>query len=363
MKKILLVANRTNSLWFFRKEIIRSLIKKKYQVIIVANEDEYYKYLKRYNIKFHLIKKNINSFNIINLAVLFLKLVQISIKYKPDIVQSYTIVPNLLCPLIKIFHNCKVFCMITGMGYVLSSGNKFLLYFSSILYKISLNFCDHLIFTNKFNREFFIKNNIYSKNSYSLIPASGINKNKYKKKKRKKSKYFNILFIGRLIKSKGIFDLLYIFRGLRIKNKKLTIIGKEDKFSPEGIDISKLIKNEKNIKHIKFSDNLENYYNNSDIFLFPSYSEGMPTVVMEAFSCGLPCYTYKVPGCDDIVVNNITGYKVNIHSKKKMIKIIEKTIKNKKKLNQISKNCIEYSKKFNRDFIVEKVLKSYDESI
>ena len=43
----------------------------------------------------------------------------------------------------------------------------------------------------------------------------------------------------------------------------------------------------------------------------------MPTVVMEAFSCGLPCYTYKVPGCDDIVVNNITGYKVNIHSKKK----------------------------------------------
>ena len=46
-----------------------------------------------------------------------------------------------------------------------------------------------------------------------------------------------------------------------------------------------------------------------------------------------------------------------------MIKIIEKTITNKKKLNQISKNCIKYSKKFNRDFIVEKVLKLYEESI
>ena len=363
MKKIFLVANRTNSLWFFRKEIILSLIKKNYQVIVLANKDEYYENLKNFNIKFYSIKKNINSFNIINIVFLFFKLVQISIKYKPDIIQSYTIVPNLLCPLIKIFHKCKVFCMITGMGYVFSSGNKFLLFLSSVLYKISLIFCDHLIFTNKANKNFFIKNNIYTKNSYSLIPASGINKKKYKKIKTKKSKFFNILFIGRLIKSKGVLDLLYVFKSLSIKNKKLLIIGKEDKFSPEGINISSLIKYEKNIKHIESSNNLEKYYNNADIFLFPSYSEGMPTVVMEAFSCGLPCYSYKVPGCDDIIINNITGYKVKIHAKNKMIKIIEKTIKDKKRLNQISKNCIEYSKRFNRDIIVDKVIKMYDEFV
>ena len=71
MKKILLVANRTNSFWFFRKEIIQELIKKEYKVSLVANKDEYYKNFKNYNIKFYEIKQNINSFNIINIFLIF----------------------------------------------------------------------------------------------------------------------------------------------------------------------------------------------------------------------------------------------------------------------------------------------------
>ena len=363
MKKILLVANRTNSLWFFRKEIILSLIKNNFKVIIVANKDEYYKNFKGFNVKFHLIKENINSFNIIKIILLYFQLVKITIKYKPDIIQSYTIIPNLLCPLIKIFHNCKIFCMITGMGYVLSSNNKFLLILSSILYKISLFFCDHIIFTNKSNKNFFIKNKIYTKDSYSLFPASGINRNKYKKKKKKKSKLFKILFIGRLIKSKGIFDLFYIFERLKIKNKKLIIIGKEDKFSPEGVNIKEIVKNTKNITHIESSNSLERFYNDSNIFLFPSFSEGMPTVVMEAFSCGLPCFTYNAPGCDDIIINNHTGFKVKLHFRDQMVKIIEKEALNKIKIKQISKNCIKFSKKFDRDLIVRKIVKLYEKSL
>ena len=365
MKRILLVSNRTNSLWFFRKEIIISLIKNNYEVIMVANKDEYYKKFKNYNIKFYEKKNNINSFNPFNILNLLFKLIIISLKHKPDIIQSYTIVPNLVCPLIKIFHKCKVFCMITGMGYVLSSGNKFLLVFSSFFYKISLLLCDHLIFTNKSNLKYFIDNKLYKKgNPYSLIPASGINRNKYKKiKLNKKNNEFLFLFVGRLIKSKGIIDLIYIFNKLKIRNKKLLIIGKEDRFSPEGININSLIKNNKMIDHIKESNYLQKYYNKANIFLFPSYSEGMPTVVMEAFSCGLPCFTYKVPGCDDIVINNHTGFKVKLHLKDRMVKLIEKELPNKKKMEQIAKNCIKYSKKFDRDLIVKKVVKLYEKSL
>ena len=68
-------------------------------MIIVANKDEYYKNFKGFNVKFHLIKENINSFNIIKIILLYFQLVKITIKYKPDIIQSYTIIPNLLCPI------------------------------------------------------------------------------------------------------------------------------------------------------------------------------------------------------------------------------------------------------------------------
>lgn len=365
MKKILLVSNRTNSLWFFRKEIIDSLIKNNYEVIVAANKDDHYKKFKNYNIKFYEIKNNINSFNPFHVFCLLYRLIIISLKHKPDIIQSYTIVPNIVCPLVKIFYKCKVFCMITGMGYVFSSGNKFLLFASSFIYKISLLLCDHLIFTNKSNLKFFVDNKLYKKNKpYSLIPASGIIKKKYKKiKLYKKKNEVLFLFVGRLIKSKGIQDLIYIFNKLKIINKKLLIIGDEDRFSPEAIKIKNLIKNNKNIQHIKQSNNLEKYYNKADIFLFPSYSEGMPTVVMEAFSCGLPCFVYKVPGCDDIIINNRTGFKVKLHAKDKMVKLIEKEIMNKKKINQISKNCIKFSEKFDRDIVVKQVVNLYEKSL
>ncbi len=363
MKKILLVANRTNSFWFFRKEIIKKLIRKKYKVYLVANKDEYYKYFRKYDLQFYEIKKNINSFNIINIFFIFLELNKICSKFKPDIIQSYTVVPNLICPFLKLFNNVQIFSMITGMGYILSSGNKILLYVSTFLYKISFNFSDHVIFTNKSNLKYFKKKSIITDHKYTLVPASGVNLQRYKKfKKLKKSDYFRILFIGRLIKSKGVVDLIQIFNGLNIKNKKLIIIGKEDKFSPESVNLQPMIKGNKKITYIEHSDKLENFYNNSDIFLFPSYSEGMPTVVMEAFACGLPCFTYKVPGCDDIIINNKTGYKVNKYNKNQMIRIIEKFYNNKRQLNLISKNCLKYSTKFDRKKIVSKIVKLYEKS-
>ena len=365
MKRILLFANRTNSFWFFRKEIIEELIKKKYKVCLVANKDEYYKNFKNYNIQFFEIKKNINSFNLINILSIFLTLSKICKKFKPDIVQSYTVVPNLISPFLKLFYKIKIFSMITGMGYILSSGNKSLLFFSTILYKISFKFSNHIIFTNKSNLNYFKKYKIIKNQSISIIPASGVNLSKYKKKKKKFNNInkFNILFVGRLIKSKGIFDLIEIFNKLNIKTKKLLIIGKEDKFSPESVNIDKLINKNKNISHIKESTKLENYYNNSDIFLFPSYSEGMPTVIMEAFACGLPCFTYRVPGCNDIIINNKTGFKVTIHNLNAMVRIIEKLHKNKKKLNLISRNSLLYSKKFDRKKIVSKIVNLYENSI
>ena len=363
MKKILLVANRTNSFWFFRKEIIQELIKKEYKVSLVANKDEYYKNFKNYNIKFYEIKQNINSFNIINIFLIFIKIRQICEEFKPDIVQSYTVVPNLICPFLKIFYKLKIFSMITGMGYIFSSGNKLLLFVSTLLYKISFNYSDHIIFTNKSNLNYFKKHNIIKNHAFTMIPASGVKLSKYKKiKKSSNKKEFNILFVGRLIKSKGVFDLISIFKKLKIKNKKLLIIGKEDRFSPEGVNINKLIKGNKNISHIKESNKLEKYYNNADIFLFPSYSEGMPTVVMEAFACGLPCFTYAVPGCDDIIINNRTGYKCKLYDVDTMVNGIENLYKNKKKLKIISRNCLLYSKKFDRKKIVSKIINLYEKS-
>ena len=92
--------------------------------------------------------------------------------------------------------------MITGIYKdIFSSGNKLLLFVSTLLYKISFNYSDHIIFTNKSNLNYFKKHNIIKNHVFTMIPASGVKLSKYKKiKKSSNKKEFNILFVGRLIK-------------------------------------------------------------------------------------------------------------------------------------------------------------------
>jgi glycosyltransferase involved in cell wall biosynthesis len=108
----------------------------------------------------------------------------------------------------------------------------------------------------------------------------------------------SLLFVGRLQPSKGVFELIEIFRRLlkESPNLRLTIVG-------EG-DISD------KIKATIFKHHLQNkvvltgslpykdvfkYYRSSTIFVFPSKSEIFPLVSMEAMACGLPVVTSDIP--------------------------------------------------------------------
>ena len=111
-----LVSNSYKSFYLFRKEIIAEL-SKKYNVILLANKDSY---LEFFNKKYECITLNnlFNNKNIFKNLSLIFKILLIFFKKRPDIIQTYTIHPNLLCiPLAKLFF-AKTSAMITGMGTV-----------------------------------------------------------------------------------------------------------------------------------------------------------------------------------------------------------------------------------------------------
>ncbi|MDB4470887.1 glycosyltransferase family 4 protein [Deltaproteobacteria bacterium] len=55
-------------------------------------------------------------------------------------------------------------------------------------------------------------------------------------------------------------------------------------------------------------DRIEEYFQSADFFILPSTNEGMPNVVLEAMSSGLPCVTTKVSGCGDLIEEGVSGY-------------------------------------------------------
>jgi len=118
------------------------------------------------------------------------------------------------------------------------------------------------------------------------------------------------MYSGRIEKAKGVYETVDTFSILKSQYKDLTLT-----FVGDGSELPKLkqyVENKK-IKDVRFTGRLcgedfKKEYINADMYLFLSYTEGMPTVVLEAMIFGLPIFTRKVGGLIDFFENGKMGY-------------------------------------------------------
>ena len=113
-------------------------------------------------------------------------------------------------------------------------------------------------------------------------------------------------YVGRLARDKGILDLLESFAALKAAGfrVRLLIAGPE-----EGLELalSAATQKDPDIEHINNPQNLLEVFQKIDVFCFPSYREGLPNVVLEASSCGIPIVAADVTGVRDAVIRDRTG--------------------------------------------------------
>lgn len=122
---------------------------------------------------------------------------------------------------------------------------------------------------------------------------------------------FVIGYTGRLVKDKGIVELIKAFEILKQKYPKvqLLLVGMFEERDALPMNIAELIKNHPDIKYTGYVDyeNIEYYYSLMQVFVLPSYREGFPTSVLEASSMELPVITTKATGCVDSIIDGTTG--------------------------------------------------------
>lgn len=118
------------------------------------------------------------------------------------------------------------------------------------------------------------------------------------------------IFIGRLVRDKGINELVSAFNRLsKEKNtvKLLLVGGFEETLDPLESETVHLIENHEHIISTGWVDDVRPYLSISNLLTFPSYREGFPNVVMQAGAMGLPSIVTDISGCNEIIVEGENG--------------------------------------------------------
>jgi glycosyltransferase involved in cell wall biosynthesis len=123
---------------------------------------------------------------------------------------------------------------------------------------------------------------------------------------------FTFVFVGRIVKDKGINELCTAFNRLNKQhpNTRLFLVGNfEDNVDPISDESRNMINDMPAIQAVgsKYGDDLLAYYAASDCFVFPSYREGFPNTVLEAGAMDLPCIVTDINGSREIIVEGENG--------------------------------------------------------
>lgn len=140
----------------------------------------------------------------------------------------------------------------------------------------------------------------------------------------------NVLFLGNLTEQKGVLDLLEVMR--HIDNAVLHMVGGEEQI---GIvdKVSQLIEqlklNDKVILHgVKSGLAKQQFLQDADIFVLPSYAEGMPVALLEAMAFGLPVIVSNVGGIPAVVTNEVEGFLITAGNRVQLTSVLKQLISN-----------------------------------
>ena len=353
--RILYIVNDINFFHSHRLPLALKAIDKGWDVTVASNNiiniDKRFKQIK--------IPIDRSSLSIIKSFILFFSLVKVIKKVKPTIVHNVTLKPIIIGSIAAFFFpKLTVINAVSGLG-VLFTGNKNSLarrlvqfLFRIIVKRKHTGF----IFQNNIDLKVFQNNGL--KRNFTIIKGSGVDGNIYKYQKPVNSSKKVILFTGRMLKDKGVLDLIKAFKLLpeHIKNHTvLRFLGNEDLENPAHITAAhiKSLLQEDKIQWEGYSNNIKKELELCNIYCLPSYREGLPKSIVEAMSVGRPIITTNAPGCDDCVIENYNGFKINPGDCESLSIALLKLLKDQELCLTMGENSRQF---FEKDFTIEKVV-------
>lgn len=142
---------------------------------------------------------------------------------------------------------------------------------------------------------------------------------------------FVFIFVGRLVKDKGINEMISAFELLQKENSsvKLLLVGDyENDLDPLNSKTVESINTNESILAVGFKNDVRPYLAIANVLVFPSYREGFPNVVMQAGAMGLPSIVSDINGCNEIIIEQENGLIIPVKDEMAIFSAMKKVVSN-----------------------------------
>ena len=369
-KKILIITNHSYMLYQFRKELIEQLMKE-YDVVLsmpfVGHEDDFAA-MGCKCVETDVDRRGINPVTDFKLLQFYNNIIS---DEKPDKVITYSIKPNIYAGLVCRHRKIPYYANVQGLGTAFQK--RLLAKFVGILYKTAFRKVRAVFFENEGNAQEFISRKLVSEDKIVVLNGAGINLEHYmytpissrqgdEKNEVSGDRKIHFLYLGRIMKEKGIDELFNAMRRLHEEygdRVVLDIVGFfEDEYKNE---IEKMVEDGIAVFH-GFQEETRPYYVTADCVVLPSYHEGMSNVLLEASAIGRPVITSDIPGCREAVEDGKSGYLCEVKNAdmlfEKMKLMTDKSIDEIEEMGRCARKRME--KLFDKKKIVDQTLEIID---
>ena len=253
------------------------------------------------------------------------RLYKICKKHNPVIIHSHTpkagligMVAGRMAGVPVRLHTVAGLPLMEATGFkrwLLETVEKFIYHFAHQVYPNSNKLADFIL-KNKFCSPGKIKvlgngsSNGIDIDHFNLNPSIAEKSSSLREKLGFSADEFVFVYIGRMVRDKGITELIDAFTLLKQEypKAKLLLVGPfEPHLDPIPASTATAIKANPSIVHVDFQQDIRPYLGLSQALVFPSYREGFPNVPMQAGCMGLPSIVTDINGCNEIVENGVNG--------------------------------------------------------
>ena len=324
-KNVIIIGTVASSILGFRANLISALLEQKYKVYTFVSEysqDELndIEALGAIPITYESNRGGMNPLADAKATYALTKKIK---EIAPDLVFSYFSKPVIFGTLAARFAKApRVIGMLEGLGYAftaqpegLSKKAKLIKSIQILLYKIALPQLDKIIFLNPDDPKDLLESHNIKVKQVDILGGIGLDLDEYNYQPIETiDSPINFLFIGRMLKEKGIHDFISAAKIVKqiYPEIQFTVLGAIDSSNPGALQQSELdrLVSLNIINYPGQVDDVQKWITDSHVFVLPSYREGVPRSTQEAMAIGRAVITTDVPGCRETVVDGINGFLV-----------------------------------------------------